>query len=253
VQGRHAAEAEPGPADPPAVAVRAPALDPAPAVTGPDRRVLLIGGAEPLGQVVADRLAGAGHQLALLDVAAGPTPSRHSPGWSVARRPVEMSGDRADVEDVARVVDAADLALSGLDSVVILPGSGRGVVGMDADGGSWADLWSDYLAGDVLAASCAAHAAARLFVAHRRAGRIVLVTGRREPDGAGSAMASSVSESAVAALGAELATALAPQGIAVSVVTAGAAGADFAIGQVADLVAALLSTPVLTGVTARVG
>jgi NAD(P)-dependent dehydrogenase (short-subunit alcohol dehydrogenase family) len=215
--------------------------------------VLVIGGAEPLGQVVADRLAGAGHHLALLDVAASPAVSRHSAGSAVALRPIELSGDRADVEDVARVVEGADLALAGLDSVVILPGAGCGAVGMDADGTAWADLWSGHLAGDVLAASCAAHAAARLFVAHRRAGRIVLVTGRREPDGTGSAMAAAVSRAAVGALGAELAAALAPHGIAVSVVTAGAAGADFAIGQVADLVAALLSTPVLTGVTARVG
>jgi NAD(P)-dependent dehydrogenase (short-subunit alcohol dehydrogenase family) len=215
----------------------------------------VLGGAEPLGQVVAGTLATAGHHLALLDVAAssGPAAARHSSGSSVVRRPVTMSGDRADVEDVVRVVDGADLALAGLDTVVILPGASGAPLGLDADSAAWADQWSDRLAADVLAVSCAAQAAARLFVTHRRAGRIVLVIGRRETDGAGAAMAAAVSNSAVATLGAELATALAPHGISVSVVTAGAAGADFAMGQVADLVAALLSTPVLTGVTARVG
>ena len=59
---------------------------------------------------------------------------------------------------------------------------------------------------------------------------------------------------AISSLGTDLARELGPHGIGVSVVTTGAGGSrDFALAQVADVVEALLSTPVLSGVSSRIG
>jgi NAD(P)-dependent dehydrogenase (short-subunit alcohol dehydrogenase family) len=59
---------------------------------------------------------------------------------------------------------------------------------------------------------------------------------------------------AIGRLGADLTRELGPHGIGVSVVSTGPGGAaDFAVAQVADVVEALLATPVLSGVVSQIG
>ena len=219
-------------------------------------RVLVIGGAEPLGGMIAERLIDAGHRIAVHDVA---IPAKGRPDGdpaSVAIRtvePISLQGDRSDSEDVVHTVARAEVALGGLDAIVVLPARQRFQVSLDADAVTWADEWSAALTAEILAAACASHIAARSFLARRRAGRIVLVANGRDGALTG-ALPTSVTRAAIHRLGADLTRELGPHGIGVSVVTTGPGGTqDFAMTQVADVVEALLATPVLSGVDSQIG
>lgn len=222
----------------------------------PGLKVLLIGGAEPLGAMVAQRLMAAGHRVAVNGVtipAELPRPHDAPPAPFRVSAPVSLAGDRADAEDVVHTVARAEVALGGLDALVVLPAHHSAGVGLDADAGVWADAWSQALTTEVLAAACATHIAARSFLARRKAGRIVLVTNGRDTTNPG-ALPASATRAALGRLGDDLTRELGPHGIGVSVVTTGPGGTqDFAVAQVADVVEALLSTPVLSGVSSRIG
>lgn len=217
-------------------------------------RVLVIGGSEPLGGMIAERLMVAGHRLALHDVtvpATGRLERDRIPAKFPMVEPISLQGDRSDSEDVVHTVARAEVALGGLDAIVVLPARPRFQTSLDADAVTWADEWSAALTTEVLAAACASHIAARSFLARRRAGRIVLVANGRDNVGA---LPTSVTRAAINRLGADLTQELGPHGIGVSVVTTGPGGTqDFAMTQVADVVDALLATPVLTSVTSQVG
>lgn len=241
------------------VATQSPEIKSASA-SGPVRaqalRVVVIGGAEPLGGMIAERLIAAGHRIAVHDVTI-PANNRldRSPASATFRtvEPISLQGDRSDSEDVVHTVARAEVALGGLDAIVVLPARQRFQTSLDADAATWADEWSAALTTEVLAAACASHIAARSFMARRRAGRIVLVAGGRDGAPTG-AMPTSVTRAAIARLGADLTRELGPHGIGVSVVTTGPGGTqDFAMTQVADVVEALLATPVLSSVTSQVG
>lgn len=218
-------------------------------------RVLVMGGSEPLGGMVAERLIGAGHRLAVSDVAipSDITPQRDRDGVTVATsEPISLHGDRSDTEDVVHTVARAEVALGGLDALVILPAAHHTPIGLDADAATWADEWSLALTTEVLATAAAAHIAARSFLARRRAGRIILVASGRDGSRSG-VMPTATVRATLGRLGADLGRELAPHGIGVSVVTTGPGGAaDFAVGQVADVVEALLATPVLSGMNAHI-
>jgi NAD(P)-dependent dehydrogenase (short-subunit alcohol dehydrogenase family) len=222
----------------------------------PGRRVLVVGGAEPLGGMVAERLIAAGHRIAVQGVT---IPAELPPSIEVegepyrAFEPIPLAGDRSDSEDMVHTVARAEVALGGLDALVLLPAQQTSGIGLDADASTWSDEWSSALTTEVLAAACATHIAARSFLARRKAGRIVLVTDGR--DGAQSgAMPASATRAALSRLGADLTRELSPHGIGVSVVSTGTGGTqDFAVAQVADVVEVLLSTPVLTGVSSQIG
>lgn len=220
------------------------------------RRVLMIGGAEPLGGMVAERLIAAGHRLATHDVtlpANSPVLAEIASATVRVAEPISLPGDRSDTDEVVHTVARAEVALGGLDAIVILPAKRSSVTTLDADVTTWADEWSAALTTEVLAAACAAHIAARSFMARRRAGRIILVANGSGNASAG-AMPTSATRAAIGRLGEDLARELGPRGIGVSVVTTGTGGAqDFAMMQVADVVEALLSTPVLSGVNSRIG
>ena len=243
--------------------------DPAGSDAAPPRlRVVLIGGAEPLGSMVAQRLIAAGHRLAVHDVrlpAGDPDLGGAATARSVDRTaapaaavipsvsPISLPGDRSDTDEVVHTVARAEVTLGGLDAIVVLPARHRPSTTLEADATAWADTWSAALTTEVLAAACAAHIAARSFLARRRAGRIVLVADGRDGASTG-AMPASAIRAAISSLGTDLARELGPHGIGVSVVTTGAGGSrDFALAQVADVVEALLSTPVLSGVSSRIG
>jgi NAD(P)-dependent dehydrogenase (short-subunit alcohol dehydrogenase family) len=219
-------------------------------------RVLVVGGAEPLGGMVAERLIGAGHRLAVHGVT---IPAELPPSIEVdgepyrAFEPIALAADRADAEDMVHTVARAEVALGGLDALVMLPAQHGSGAGLDADASTWADEWSLALTTEVLAAACAAHIAARSFLARRRAGRIVLVTNGLDDAQAG-AMPAAATRAALSRLGVDLTRELSPHGIGVSVVATGTGGTrGFAVAQVADVVEALLSTPVLSGVSSQVG
>lgn len=222
----------------------------------PGLRVLVIGGSEPLGGMVAERLIRAGHRLAVHGVSIPSEIDFALLGSAATFRmaePLSLSGDRADAEDMVHSVARAEVALGGLDAVVVLPARQSSAIGLDVDAGTWADAWSLALTTEVLAAACATHIAARSFLARRKAGRIVLVTNGRDGSLSG-AMPTSATRAALSRLGADLTRELGPHGIGVSVVTTGPGGTqDFAVAQVADVVEALLSTPVLSGVSSRIG
>jgi NAD(P)-dependent dehydrogenase (short-subunit alcohol dehydrogenase family) len=221
----------------------------------PGLRVLVIGGAEPLGIMVTERLVSAGHRLAVHGAtipAELPEPAERGPLFR-AFEPIPLTGDRADAEEMVHTVARAEVALGGLDALVMLPARSGGGVGLDADAPTWADEWSLALTTEVLAASCATHIAARSFLARRRAGRIILVTNGRDGPQSG-AMPVAATRAAIGRLGADLTRELGPHGIGVSVVSTGPGGAaDFAVAQVADVVEALLATPVLSGVVSQIG
>ncbi len=214
------------------------------------RHVLVIGGIEPLGGVVVDRLLSAGHRLAVHNVSVW-SDDRQTPAEKSS--PVVLDGDRTDTEDMVHAVAGAEIAMGGLDALVVLPGEAFDTVGIDSDASSWADGWSRVLAADVLAVSCAAHTAARSFLARRRPGRIILVTSGHD-QAVGTSMHAAVTSSAIGALAVELGRELRPHGVGVSVVNSTGPGGlhEFAVGQVADVIEALLATPVLSGVTASV-
>ncbi|MEO7125408.1 MAG: SDR family NAD(P)-dependent oxidoreductase [Nakamurella sp.] len=221
----------------------------------PGLKVLVIGGTEPLSGMVAERLISSGHRLAIHGVtipAELPVMSASAEAFR-AFEPISLVGDRADTEEMVHTVARAEVALGGLDALVMLPAQRSSHIGLDADASTWADEWSLALTTEVLAAACATHIAARSFLARRKAGRIVLVTNGR--DGTqGGAMPASATRAALSRLGADLTRELGPHGIGVSVVATGPGGTqDFAVAQVADVVDALLSTPVLSGVSARIG
>lgn len=222
----------------------------------PGLRVLVVGGAEPLGGMVTERLIAAGHRLAVQGVT---IPSELPPSIEVdgaayrAFEPIPLAGDRSDSEEMVHTVARAEVALGGLDALVMLPAQHSSGAGLDADASTWADEWSLALTTEVLAAASATHIAARSFLARRKAGRIVLVTNGL--DGAQSgAMPASATRAALSRLGVDLTRELSPHGIGVSVVATGTGGTrDFAVAQVADVVEALLSTPVLSGVSSQIG
>lgn len=222
----------------------------------PRLRVLVVGGAEPLGGMVTERLIDAGHRLAVHGVTVPPElpPSIEVDGERYrVFQPIALAADRSDAEDMVHTVARAEVALGGLDALVMLPAQHGSGVSLDADAGTWADEWSMALTTEVLAAACATHIAARSFLARRRAGRIVLVTNGL--DGAQSgAMPAAATRAALTRLGVDLTRELSPHGIGVSVVATGTGGTrDFAVAQVADVVEALLATPVLSGVSSQVG
>lgn len=218
----------------------------------PGLRVYLLGGSEPLGGMIAERLIRAGHRLAAHGVTL-PTDIESPQGAFRIAEPLSLPGDRADAEEIVHSVARAEVALGGLDAVVVLPAQQAPSTSLDADAVTWADEWSMALTTEVLAAACATHIAARSFLARRRAGRIVIVTNGRDRSLSG-AMPTSATRAALSRLGADLTRELGPHGIGVSVVTTGPGGArDFAMTQVADVVEALLSTPVLSGVSSRIG
>lgn len=230
-------------------------LGPDPLPDAPGLRVLVMGGSEPLGGMVADRLIGSGHRVAVqgVTISADSDRSAATAGGYRIVEPVSLAADRADAEDVVHTVARAEVALGGLDALVVLPGHHTTRVGLDVDAVTWADEWSMTLTTEVLAAACAAHIAARSFLARRKAGRIILVTNGRDSSKS-AAMPATATRAALSQLGADLTRELGPHGIGVSVVTTGPGGLqDFAVAQVADVVEALLSTPVLTGVTSRIG
>lgn len=220
----------------------------------PGLRVFMVGGSEPLGNMIAERLILAGHRLAVHGVTL-PTdlqPNTDTPAFRLAE-PLSLPGDRADAEEIVHSVARAEVALGGLDAVVVLPAQQATSTTLDADAATWADEWSMALTTEVLAAACATHIAARSFLARRRAGRIILVTNGRDGILSG-AMPTAATRAALSRLGADLTRELSPHGIGVSVVTTGPGGAqDFAMTQVADVVEALLATPVLSGVSSRIG
>lgn len=220
----------------------------------PGLRVFMVGGSEPLGNMIAERLILAGHRLAVHGVTL-PTDLQQNienPTFRLAE-PLSLPGDRADAEEIVHSVARAEVTLGGLDAVVVLPAQQAAGTTLDADAATWADDWSLALTTEVLAAACATHIAARSFLARRRAGRIILVTNGRDGSVSGT-MPTSATRAALSRLGADLTRELSPHGIGVSVVTTGPGGAqDFAMTQVADVVEALLSTPVLSGLGARIG
>lgn len=215
-----------------------------------------MGGSEPLGSMVAERLIVAGHRLAVHDVTL-PADVQQPPDVGPARyqfaEPVSLDGDRSDAEEVVHTVARAEVTLGGLDALVILPADSGMPVTLDADAAAWTDAWSLALTTEVLAVACAAHIAARSFLARRKAGRIVLVINGRDEVAAGS-MPTAATREALSRLGNDLTRELSPHGIGVSVVQTGPGGVgDFAVAQVADVVTALVSTPVMSGVTSRIG
>lgn len=216
----------------------------------PGLRVLVVGGSEPLGGMVAERLLLSGCHLAVQGLHLTRERMLEPPAGATHEvlQPVDMPGDRSDTDAVIRTVAGAEIALGGLDALVVLPAERLRPVSLDADAETWSDSWSAALATEVLAATSASHIAARSFLARRRHGRIVLVTPGR--DESGSDLASGAVDAALTAVGHDLARQLGPHGVGVSVVAGGSD--DFALAQVADVVEALLTTPVMSSVTTRI-
>jgi NAD(P)-dependent dehydrogenase (short-subunit alcohol dehydrogenase family) len=206
--------------------------------------------------MVAERLLVAGHHLAVHDVTlpADLDTSRAEHGIPAGvPEPVPLSGDRSDAEEMVHTVASAEVALGGLEALVILPVERPARIGLEADAIAWADAWSAALTTEVLSTACAAHIAARSFMARRTAGRIILVANGHDTARSGN-LPTGVTAAALTGMGADLARELRPHGIGVSVVTTSPGGTgDFAVAQVADVVSALLATPVLAGVSSRIG
>jgi len=220
--------------------------------------VLVVGGSRDETARLAARLARAGHRLAVqsplhaLPPAAG-TPGVEPSGTSephTGRAPVSLAADRADPEDLTRLVTAAERVLDGLDAVVILPGTPAEPASLDSDPVSWAGSWSHALESDLLAVACLAHAAARSFVEQRQAGQIVLVAGSSVADDA-STLDSTI-RAGVTALGAELARQLRGHDVAVTVLTVGHAIAQ-GESAVPAMIEAALSARLRRDVDIRIG
>lgn len=214
------------------------------------RRVLLIGADQPVGSAIAAGLADAGHSVALQQ---GETTDLAESGGLAHPTRILLTADRADAEAMTRLVTDAEQALGGLDALVIMPGRRPAGPSMSCPPGQWADLWSDTLGSDLLAAACAVHAAARMFLSQHRSGQIVLVTGGNSAQRGGGVLANAV-DAALASLGSDLGAELGPQGVTVSVVhpRPGVSERDAGL-QIAASIIWLLTSPGLPGMAVRLG
>lgn len=210
------------------------------------RRVLVIGGSGTVGSAVVRALTTQGARVAV-----------HSEGRAaeadqlVATLPGEghlgVAGDLSDGDAVAGLVRFVDAAFEGLDVVINAASFGESAASPSILGSSlteWTDAWTASLTFDVLGAATVAHAAANAFVERGVGGRIILLAARGRPFGQWRGSVTAATEDCVAALGAALATELAPQGVSVTVIGSGSAAAPgWSPDVLADTVAWLASGP----------
>ncbi|MDQ2737964.1 MAG: SDR family oxidoreductase [Actinomycetota bacterium] len=209
------------------------------------RRVLVIGGSGTVGSAVVRALTTQGARVAV-----------HSEGRAaeadqlVATLPGEghlgVAADLSDGDAVAGLVRFVDAAFEGLD-VVINAASDESAASPSILGSSlteWTDAWTASLTFDVLGAATVAHAAANAFVERGMGGRIILLAARGRPFGQRRGSVTAATEECVAALGAALATELAPHGVSVTVIASGSAAAPgWSPDVLAETVAWLASGP----------
>ena len=205
--------------------------------------VLLLGATGAVGSAITMALAAAGHRLVL----------HYGSGHAAAAdllASLEDEGhrargaDMADPTEVAELIAGIDDEVGGIDVVIDAVADRSPTATIDSGRRAWADSWSSVLTVDVLGTAAVAHAAAAVFRARRRGGRIILVPAHGRPSDGHVDLAREAAAAAIAALGRGLARELAPHGIGVTTVTAGTAAASgWAPEDLAATVAWLVSGP----------
>ncbi len=221
--GEPSAATTPAPPVIPAEDGRHAAAPASPEPTG--RSVLLLGATGSIGSAIARALAAAGDRVVLQHGAA----TAHAaellaslPGTDHLLR----STDLADPAEIAELIASVDDVVGGLDVVINAAADRSPTATLDSGRNAWADSWASVLSVDVLGAAAVAHAAAAVFRARRRGGRIILVPARGRPVEGPADLARESAVAAVSALGRGLARELAPHGIGVTTVTSGPAAAS---------------------------
>ncbi len=204
--------------------------------------VLLLGATGSVGAAIAAALSAAGHRLVL-----------HYGGGTTAAAELlaALDGDHqargADLADpaaIAELIAGIDDEVGGIDVVIDAVADRTPTATIDSGRQAWADSWSSVLSVDVLGTAAVVHAAAAVFRARRRGGRIILVPAHGRPSDGPADLAREAAAAAVAALGRGLARELAPHGIGVTTVTAGpAAASGWAPEDLAATVAWLVAGP----------
>jgi NAD(P)-dependent dehydrogenase (short-subunit alcohol dehydrogenase family) len=187
--------------------------------------VLVLGATGALGSAIARALAAEGHRL-VLQYGSGADAAAELLAHLEDRRHSARATDMADPTAVAELIAGLDDEVGGIDVVIDAVADRTPTATLDSGRRVWADAWSSVLSVDVLGAAAVAHAAAAVFRARRRGGRIILVPARGRPVDGPVDLAREAAAAAVAALGRGLARELAPHGIGVATVTAGPASAS---------------------------
>jgi NAD(P)-dependent dehydrogenase (short-subunit alcohol dehydrogenase family) len=237
--GRHAAPAP----DRELIAEHDPAGQPGRPGRPAGLTVLLLGATGSVGSALAAALAAAGHRLVLHygnDTAAAADLLASLDGDHHQARGTDL----ADPAAVAELIAGIDDEVGGIDVVINAVADRTPTATIDSGRRAWADSWSSVLSVDVLGTAAVAHAAAAVFRARRRGGRIILVPAHGRPNDGPADLAREAAAAAVAALGRGLARELAPHGIGVLTVAAGTAAASgWAPEDLAAAVAWLVSGP----------
>jgi NAD(P)-dependent dehydrogenase (short-subunit alcohol dehydrogenase family) len=237
--GRHAAPAPDREAD----ADPSPGLHAARADRPVGLTVLLLGATGSLGSALATTLAAAGHRL-VLHYGNGTAVAADLLATLAGDHHQARGADMADPTAVAELIAGIDDEVGGIDVVIDAVADRTPTATIDSGRRAWADSWSSVLSVDVLGAATVAHAAAAVFRARRRGGRIILVPAHGQPSDGPADLAREAAAAAIAALGRGLARELAPHGIGVTTVTAGAAAASgWAPADLATAVSWLVSGP----------
>ena len=237
--GRHAAPApvpevaaEHGPVERPVRAGRPAGLT-----------VLLLGATGSVGSAITAALAAAGHRL-VLHYGSGSAAAADLLASLEGEHHQARGADMADPTEVAELIAGIDDEVGGIDVVIDAVADRSPTATIDSGRRAWADSWSSVLTVDVLGSAAVVHAAAAVFRARRRGGRIILIPAHGRPSDGPADLARDAAAAAIAALGRGLARELAPHGIGVTTVTAGAAAASgWAPEDLAATVAWLVSGP----------
>ena len=173
--------------------------------------ILLIGGAGPLRDAVAHRLAAHGAAVVLHTSDADHAVTDGLPG---GHRFAEA--DPSDTDAMIRLVSRAAVpdddpdndAEASLRAVIVLPATRDAVVPLSGTTEAFSDALAGALSAEVLGVAAAMHAAVRQLADADRPGRLVIVTAE-DPNGGrrpGSSLAGALGSAAMAVLGEHLAT-----------------------------------------------
>ena len=205
--------------------------------------MLLLGATGSVGAAIARALAAAGDRLVLQHGAGAERAAVLLASLPGADHLVR-SADLADPADIADLIASVDEEVRGLDVVINAASDRAPTATLDSGRNAWADSWSSVLSVDVLGAAAVAHAAASVFRARRRGGRIILVPARGRPADGPADLARESAAAAISALGRGLARELAPHGIGVTTVAAGpAAASGWSPDDLAETVVWLMAGP----------
>ncbi|WP_405800180.1 SDR family NAD(P)-dependent oxidoreductase [Streptomyces sp. NBC_01506] len=184
------------------------------------RRVLVTGASRGLGRAVTRAFAANGDRVAVHygtreDDARRTLDSLDGTGHAL------LGGDLSDPEGAARIADAAQGALGGIDVLVNNAAVNEPHPLPTTSYEDWAAAWQRHLSVNVLGTALLSHRAARSMIDSGTGGRIVNIGSRGAFRGEPDHPAYGATKAAVHALGQSLAVSLAPYGIGVASVAPG--------------------------------